>query len=893
MNKWYNIEREEVIKIFSSREKEGLTSGEVLNNKKSYGTNEFEKQKKESVLSKILNQLKDISTLILLLAVILSFALAIKEGHGFLEPLVILSIVILNIVLAITQENSAEKSLEALMSMNSPTCLVIRDGIPKNIESQELVPGDIVILRAGDKVPADGRLIESVDLLVDESSLTGESEASEKDSNIISDIDVDLGDQKNMVFSGSLVTEGNGIFVVTEIGMKTEMGKIAGYLNNTQKMKTPLQIRLNKIGKTISFIAILSAIILVSVGLLRGESFWYLILMAVSLAVAAVPETLTLIVTLALSNGVKKMAEKNSVIRKLSAVETMGSVSVICSDKTGTLTQNQMTIKKLWKKSFNVVTEEENLNEDYLDMLDKLSLASNAVIETDESGEKHIIGGATEAAIIKMMDKLGRKKDDAEELYPRVKEIPFSSSRKRMTTIHEDPKGGYLVLCKGAFDWMPLNEDADTIKEAKAVHDSFANEALRIITLASKHIDVLPKDEDLESLESELELVGLVGIIDPPRPESKRAIEAAKKAGIKTVMITGDHVATASAIAKEIGLLSEGQKVITGKELADMSDDELCNSVREYSVYARVTPEDKIRIVEAWQENEEVVAMTGDGVNDAPALKAADVGIAMGKNGTEVAKGAADMVLTDDNFASIVDAVHEGRNVFSNIRKTIYFLIVCNISEIIIMLGAQLIGWQFPLTAVLLLLINVLGDGIPGITLAKEESDPRIMERKPIGRDEGFFNGSLISVITRQTIICSIIVWAGYYVGTFTDISSAYSPSHDIGQSMAFLILGWSSILHVFTVRSRKSIFRFSIKSNMQMVYSAIAMILILGIVVFVPFIGAIFGVVTISLKHFVIAIGLSILPTIVAEIGKISDNHGLRSKYRRRLIKRREIDEF
>ncbi len=893
MNKWYNIEREEVIKIFSSREKEGLTSGEVLNNKKSYGTNEFEKQKKESVLSKILNQLKDISTLILLLAVILSFALAIKEGHGFLEPLVILSIVILNIVLAITQENSAEKSLEALMSMNSPTCLVIRDGIPKNIESQELVPGDIVILRAGDKVPADGRLIESVDLLVDESSLTGESEASEKDSNIISDIDVDLGDQKNMVFSGSLVTEGNGIFVVTEIGMKTEMGKIAGYLNNTQKMKTPLQIRLNKIGKTISFIAILSAIILVSVGLLRGESFWYLILMAVSLAVAAVPETLTLIVTLSLSNGVKKMAEKNSVIRKLSAVETMGSVSVICSDKTGTLTQNQMTIKKLWKKSFNVVTEEENLNEDYLDMLDKLSLASNAVIETDESGEKHIIGGATEAAIIKMMDKLGRKKDDAEELYPRVKEIPFSSSRKRMTTIHEDPKGGYLVLCKGAFDWMPLNEDADTIKEAKAVHDSFANEALRIITLASKHIDVLPKDEDLESLESNLELVGLVGIIDPPRPESKRAIEAAKKAGIKTVMITGDHVATASAIAKEIGLLSEGQKVITGKELADMSDDELCNSVREYSVYARVTPEDKIRIVEAWQENEEVVAMTGDGVNDAPALKAADVGIAMGKNGTEVAKGAADMVLTDDNFASIVDAVHEGRNVFSNIRKTIYFLIVCNISEIIIMLGAQLIGWQFPLTAVLLLLINVLGDGIPGITLAKEESDPRIMERKPIGRDEGFFNGSLISVITRQTIICSIIVWAGYYVGTFTNISSAYSPSHDIGQSMAFLILGWSSILHVFTVRSRKSIFRFPIKSNMQMLYSAIAMILVLGIVVFVPFIGAIFGVVTISLKHFAIAIGLSILPTIVAEIGKISDNHGFRSKYRRRLIKRREIDEF
>ena len=884
---WYNLTQQEVLKILSANETEGLSSEEIVDKRQTYGSNEFDKPKKESICKKILQQLKDISTIILLVAIVLSFALAVREGSGYLEPMVILSIVILNSILAITQENSAEKSLDALINMNSPTCTVIREGIQKKISSTELVPGDIVVLRAGDLVPADGRLLEAVDLQVEEAALTGESEASEKNVDRIEAEKVPLGDQQNMVFSGCLVTAGNGTCVIAETGMNTQMGKIAGYLNKTHKMMTPLQMRMKKIGKMISVAAILSAVFLLIIGIVRGDSLWHLMLMAVSLAVAAVPETLALIVTLSLSNGVKKMVGKSAIIRKLSAVETLGSTSVICSDKTGTLTQNRMTIKKLWVKSETPVSDTEAFSQSQLKLLDQLALASNAVIETDKDGKQHIIGDATEVAIMKLLEDKERKKEDVLKLWPRVKEIPFSSSRKRMTTIHEDPDGGYLVLSKGAFDWMPVRADAIEKDEAKKIHDTFAKEALRVIALAGKHISELPEEEQLETVEADLEMFGLIGIIDPPRPESKSAIEAAKKAGIRTIMITGDHVATASAIAKEIGILNEGEKVLTGQELSEMSDDELYDSIREYSVYARVTPEDKIRIVKSWQKNGEVVVMTGDGVNDAPALKAADVGVAMGSNGTEVAKNAADMILADDNFATIVDAVHEGRNVFSNIKKTLYFLIVCNISEIIIMLGAQVVGWEFPVTAVMLLLINVLGDGIPGICLAKEVSDPRIMERKPIGREESFFDHNLTYVIIRQTLVCSIIVWIGYYLGANRMVSAGFAATHKIGQSMSFLILGWSSILHVFTVRSRKSIFKVPLKTNLPMFYSAVALIVALALIVLDPKLGIIFGIVPIGLNHWFIAMGLSILPLIIAEIGKYFDNYDIRQKYKEKLISR------
>ena len=892
MSNWYHMDKPTILKALHTDEAAGLTTEEALKKQNECGKNEFEKEKQESIFHKILNQLKDISTIILLVAVALSFALAVKEGHGFLEPVVIVSIVILNIILAITQESSAEKSLDALAKMNTPTCVVLRDGMQKKLDSTDLVPGDIVLLKAGDLVPADGRLLKAVDLQVDESSLTGESEAAEKNIDTIEEEKVGIGDQSNMVFSGCLVKAGNGVCVVTEIGMKTQMGKIAAFLNNTQKMMTPLQVRLAKIGKVISFVAIISAVILFAVGLLRGESVWQMVLMAVSLAVAAVPETLALIVTLSLSNGVKKMVEKNAIIRKLSAVETLGNTSVICSDKTGTLTQNQMTIMKFWQKSGEPAEASASFTDQQLEMLEQLALASNAVMETDEQGKKHIFGDATETAILKLLDDKGKRKEEIEARWPRVKEIPFSSSRKRMTTIHKDPDGGYLVLCKGALDWMPLRQTESEKEITKKVHDSFTGKALRVITIAGKRVEELPDDSNLESIEKDLEMKGLIGIIDPPRRESKVAIAAAKKAGIRTVMITGDHVTTAAAIAQEIGLLNEGEKVMTGQQLSEMSDEELCSSIREYSVYARVTPEDKIRIVEAWQENDEVVVMTGDGVNDAPALKAADVGVAMGKNGTEVAKNAADMVLADDNFASIVDAIHEGRNVFSNIRKTIYFLIVCNISEIIIMLGAQLIGWQFPVTAVMLLLINVLGDGIPGICLAKEVSDPRIMERKPIGREESFFNSNLTKVIIRQTVVCAAIVLAGYYIGTNILVSATHAPSHAIGQSMSFLILGWSSILHVFTVRSRKSVFHYKMRENMPMVYSSAAMIVIFALIVLIPGVGMIFGIKPIGAIHWLIVAGLSIIPFVVAEIGKFIDNYEINQKYRKRLMKHREFDD-
>ncbi len=873
MKKWYDLDSATAISELNSNEAMGLNTAAVNERQKSFGKNEFERQKKESIFQKIIHQFKDVSTIILLIAIVLSFVLAIKEGHGFMEPFVILSIVVLNIVLAITQENSAEKSLDALISLNSPSCFVIRDGLQQKLDSAELVPGDIVLLRTGDLVPADGRILESVDLQIDEASLTGESEAAAKNANIITEDKVALGDQSNMVFSGCLVTAGNGTCVVVRTGMNTEMGKIAGYLKNTKKLITPLHRRLNKIGRMISYIAVFSAVFLITVGLLRGESLWTLIMLGVSLAVAAVPETLSLIVTLSMSNGVTKMVNKNAIIRKLSAVETLGSTSVICSDKTGTLTQNRMSIKKLWAANENAVAASDSFSINQIRLLEQFALASNAVLEVDEEGRKHFIGDPTETAIIKLLDEKGLRKEDVQAGWPRIKEIPFSSSRKKMTTIHKDPNGGFFVLCKGAYDWMPFRQEDEKNILGKQMHDSFAGEAMRVIALAGKRIDHLPEDEELEAVEADLSVIGLIGIIDPPRPESKQAIAAAREAGIRTVMITGDHIATAGAIAKEIGLLDDGRKIITGQELSEMSDEELQKAVAEYSVYARVTPEDKIRIVGAWQKNNDTVVMTGDGVNDAPALKAADVGVAMGKNGTEVAKSAADMVLADDNFSSIVDAVHEGRNVFSNIRKTIYFLLVCNISEIIIMLGAQLIGWQFPVTPVMLLLINVLGDGIPGIFLAREVSDPRIMERPPIGREESFFSRQLTRVIIRQTIVCSIIVWIGYYYGTYYAVSASFGPSHAIGQTMAFLILGWSSILHVFTVRSRKSILQYKLHDNLPMVWSSFAIIGVFALMALIPQFGILFGVVPIGPVHWLIVCILSVLPLIVAEIGKFFDN--------------------
>lgn len=875
MKTWHEKEAPQVLGELRSDSRRGLSSAEVIKRREEYGENKFAEFKREGIIKKILHQLTDISQIILIIAVILSAGLAIRDQGGFVEPIVIGGIVIMNIILAITQERSAEKAMEALAKMSSPTCVVIRDGFQQQIMTTDVVPGDIVVLKAGNLVPADARLIETNNLQIDESSLTGESEPAEKDASAILEGTAPLGDQINMVFSSCLITGGHGLAVVTSTGMGTQMGKISSLLQQEKKMRTPLQNRLNKVGGIISFIAIVSAVILLAVGIMQGEDLWSMLLLAVALAVAAVPETMNLIVTLTLTHGVKNMAEKHALIRKLQAVETLGSTSIICSDKTGTLTQNIMTIKRLWTYGEEPIEETEEFSEQQDWFLQKLLIASNSVIEEKDDGEIRILGDSTEAAITRLAMDKEMNIDAIKKRYPKIAEIPFSSARKMMTVVIENPGGsGYLVITKGAFDRIPfIVQDNNHMQELQTVHDKMAAAAMRVITLASKVVEEIPSEDELESLEAELTFEGLIGIIDPPRPEAIESIRNAKKAGIRTIMITGDHAKTAAAIARELGIVVAKEGVITGAELAELSDEELAGSIEFYSVYARVSPEDKLRIVKAWQSREEVVAMTGDGVNDSPALRAADVGIAMGINGTDVAKGASDMILTDDNFATIMDAVTEGRNVFSNIRRTIYFLIVCNISEIVVILGSQLMGWAMPVTPMMLIIINVVGDGIPGLALAAEKSDPRIMNRRPIGRNESFFGGGLVEVIIQQVIAFSAVTWIGYYIGFYVVVSDTIAPSYALAQTMAFLVLGFTSVLHVFTVKSRKSIFRMNFRDNPKLILNVVIVFGIFLILTGVPQIAVTLGFTPMSGNHWLIVIGLSLVPMAVAEYEKIWDN--------------------
>jgi len=618
------------------------------------------------------------------------------------------------------------------------------------------------------------------------------------------------------------------------------------------------------------------------IGVLQGDEFWNMMLAAVSLAVAAVPETLQLIATLSLTNGVKEMVARHALVRKLPAVETLGNTSVICSDKTGTLTQNRMAIQRLWIPGAEPVAADGELSHKQWELIWSLALASNASEEPTPDGSTRIVGDATESAILRLLLGLGGDTDELARRYPRVAEIPFSSARKMMTTVHATPEGSYLVLTKGAFDRLPLKRASS---EAKAAHDEFAHDALRVIALGRRVVEALPEGSNLSKLERGLELVGLIGLIDPPRAEAAESIAIARRAGVRTVMITGDHAATAGAIARQLGLMGEGGLVVTGQELAAMDDKTLIANVRDYSVYARVSPEDKLRIIEAWQENGEVVSMTGDGVNDAPALKAADIGVAMGIAGTEVAKSAADIVLTDDNFSTIVSAIKQGRTVFANIRKTIDFLLVCNLSEIVIMLAAQIMGWGKPLTPIMLLLINVLGDGIPGLRLAKERSDEHIMARKPIARNETFFGDGVLHNIIEQTIAFSVVGLIGFYLGAYVELFGS-RPSLQTGQTIAFLVVGFTSIVRIFTVRTRKSIFKRTLSDNWPLAISALAMCVSFALMVLIAPVGAIFGMIPICWQYWLIVIGLSVVPTIVAEAFKAWDNIRERREYSRRLVR-------
>lgn len=887
MNPW-SLPTEKTLSEQTVNPEYGLTSQEAASRLAADGRNEYQQAKPESVPSMVLRQFKDVANLILVLAMLLSLALAIREGHGYLEPLVIFIVIVVNVVLAVTQERGAERALEALRDLNSPTCLVLRDCARREIDTAEVVRGDILLLKAGDLIAADARLVDAVSLAVDESSLTGESEPAEKDAAAQVEDDASLGDRVNMVFSGCLVTSGNARAVVCATGMHTEMGRIAGYLNDTQRLQTPLQRRLNRVSRSISAVAAVAALALLITGLQQGEEFWSMVLAAVSLAVAAVPETLQLIVTLTLTQGIHNMVEKNALIRRLPAVETLGSVSVVCSDKTGTLTQNRMSIRRLWAPEMGTVcVGDDGLSEGPArELLRRFALASNATVEKGEDGEEHIMGDASESAIIRLLRTCGETRQQLEERLPRVGEVPFSSERKMMTSVHAMKDGRYLVLCKGALDRLPFSDVSDAEHRARGeAHDTFAHNAFRVMALGSRVVDNLPESGDLTELEHNLSFDGLIGLIDPPRAEAAEAISRARRAGIRTVMITGDHAATATAIGKQIGLLRSNTGVVTGKQLAAMSDEELVENVRGYSVYARVSPEDKIRIVEAWQELGEVVAMTGDGVNDAPALRAADVGVAMGRSGTEVAKAAADMVLTDDNFATIVEAVREGRNVFSNIKRTVYFLLACNLSEIVIMLAAQLAGWGTPLTPVMLLLINVLGDGLPGLNLARDRSDERIMARGSIGRTESFFAG-ISSAIGQQTVAFSVVGLLAFWLGAFAWLPGGEGPSLAAGQTMCFLVVAFTSVLHVFTVRTRGSVFKRTVRDNMPLVWSTTAIMVVFSALVLIEPVGSLFELAPIGPVSWAITLVLSLVPTLVAEMVKLWNNHRETLLYRLRLVR-------
>ena len=901
--RWVMDNVSEVLEKLGVDSNAGLCNEDVQVRLDKYGLNEFEEEKKVTIFQKILHHLSEIPTLILIAAAIIATVAAIMNAQGqyggsasdWAKVAVILMIVIINVVLGLYQESKAEKALEALKKMNSFKTTVIRNGSKQIVEANQLVPGDIIELNAGDVVTADARLIESSSLQIEEAALTGESQPSDKDADAVIKDTVPLGDRVNMVYSGCLVTAGRGRAVVVETAMETEMGKIARLLTDTKKMLTPLQLRLKQLAKRISVIALISGLVMFLVGFaLWGNAAIDMLLLAVALGVAAVPETLPIIVTMILSYGVFNMVRKKTIIRRIPAIETIGNTSVICSDKTGTLTLNKMKIQQVWHVGHEPVAATADFNDDQMHLVEMFASCSNATIEIvhDEMREhdedEHVVGDPTEIAIIRLLHDKGLSRVDAERQYPRVHELPFDSGRKRMTTVHH-VDDGYLVITKGAFDRLPVSWDDALHKKAVEIHDSFADKALRVLAVGYKHYAEKPADLSEEALEKDLKFLGMVGMIDPPRPESKKAVTKAKEAGIKTVMITGDHIGTAVAIAKEIGIMQEGDRAITGAELGEMSEVDLISQVRGISVYARVSPEDKLRIVHAWAAHNEVIAMTGDGVNDAPALKAADVGVAMGITGTEVTKSAADMIITDDNFATIVDAISEGRTSYDNIRKTIQFLLGVNFAEIFVLLAGMLVLGRTVITALQILIINVVYDGIPGFFLAFEQPEPGVMKRKPLPKGAGVFAQNVGVFITFRAITFSILTLAAFIIGSFVQVVPAlpgdllyipwdgtmtidalrYGGNFPVGITMAFMVLSWASTIDTFNTRTQQSIFKAGFLSN-KGVFFAVAGALVFSVVVaLTPPLMAIFNVVYVSGRHWLIMAALAMVQLGAVELLK------------------------
>lgn len=858
--KEYLISKEEVLKNTESSI-EGLTEAEALERLEKFGPNKLKEAKKDSLLKRFLKQLADPMIIILIIAAAVSAMTEIFDGHFPTDACIILAVVLINAILGVFQESKAEKAIEALQAMTSSMSKVIRGGKHLQIKSEDLVKGDIIILEAGDDVPADGRIIESASLKIEEAALTGESVPVEKHENVLSG-EVSLGDRKNMVYMGSQVVYGRCVAVVTQTAMDTEMGKIADALSKAEDGQTPLQIKLAQLSKILSFIVLAVCVVVFAINLLRidfgtSEVFREIIetfMIAVSLAVAAIPEGLAAVVTIVLSIGVTNMSKRNAVIRKLTAVETLGCAQVICSDKTGTLTQNKMTVVDSF--SFNETI-----------LATALMLCNDATLDDEFKAQ----GEPTEAALVNYAYKLNLNKNEFDKKYPRLCEAPFDSMRKMMSTVHS-VDGKIIQYTKGAPDELLkccteiLTENGvekltdDMRKKILDKNKSFADKALRVLAGAYKEYDENPDTQEAQKLENNLIFAGLVGMIDPVREEVKPAIDLCRSAGITPVMITGDHKDTAVAIATELGIITNNSQAMTGAELDKISEEDL--DIEKYRVYARVQPEHKVRIVKAWQAKGKICAMTGDGVNDAPSIKNADIGVGMGITGTDVTKNVADMVLADDNFATIVSAVEEGRRIYDNIRKAMQFLLSANLAEVLTIFSASLMGFTV-LGPVHLLWINLVTDTFPAVALGMEDAEQNVMSRAPRDAKEGVFAGGLGFDVFLQGIIISIITLVSYFIGFKLEGDGEH------GMTMAFVALSMTEIFHSFNMRSRRQSV-FSLKTHNKMLWLSMFFAFALTLIVlFVPFVAELFGFTQINFFEFILAISIAFMIIPVTEVIK------------------------